>query len=103
MHASQPCLTPCTRIRTRPRQAASNPPCPCAFAPAPQVRKVMNALDNEREGRVTDVLLNYETVRGRSKAIAVASCLLQPSESNGPLLGNALYLASCQPARAPNP
>ncbi|KAI8474748.1 MAG: ABC transporter type 1, transmembrane domain-containing protein [Monoraphidium minutum] len=28
-----------------------------------KVRKVMNALDNEREGRATDVLLNYETVK----------------------------------------
>lgn len=28
-----------------------------------QIRKVMNALDNERESRATDVLLNYETVK----------------------------------------
>ncbi|KAF8055403.1 Abcb6 [Scenedesmus sp. PABB004] len=28
-----------------------------------RVRKVMNALDNAREGRATDVLLNYETVK----------------------------------------
>jgi len=28
-----------------------------------QVRKVMNALDNERESRATDMLLNYETVK----------------------------------------
>lgn len=28
-----------------------------------QVRKVMNALDNERESRATDMLLNYETIK----------------------------------------
>eukprot|EP00878_Enallax_costatus_P021099 GHUV01022330.1.p1 GENE.GHUV01022330.1~~GHUV01022330.1.p1 ORF type:complete len:415 (+),score=133.81 GHUV01022330.1:1421-2665(+) len=28
-----------------------------------KIRKVMNALDNERESRATDVLLNYETVK----------------------------------------
>jgi ABC-type transport system involved in Fe-S cluster assembly fused permease/ATPase subunit len=28
-----------------------------------QIRKVMNALDNERESRATDVLLGYETVK----------------------------------------
>ncbi len=28
-----------------------------------QIRKQMNALDNAREGRATDMLLNYETVK----------------------------------------
>ena len=35
---------------------------PCALLPALQR---MNALDNERESRVTDMLLNYETVKVR--------------------------------------
>jgi ABC-type transport system involved in Fe-S cluster assembly fused permease/ATPase subunit len=28
-----------------------------------QVRKKMNAMDNAKEGRATDMLLNYETVK----------------------------------------
>lgn len=31
-----------------------------------RVRKVMNALDNERDARAADVLLNYETVGVRA-------------------------------------
>ena len=31
-----------------------------------KIRKLMNALDNAREGRATDMLLNYETVSGRT-------------------------------------
>jgi ABC-type transport system involved in Fe-S cluster assembly fused permease/ATPase subunit len=31
--------------------------------PLLQIRKVMNALDNQRESRATDVLLGYETVK----------------------------------------
>ena len=36
---------------------------PPTFKLPQQVRKVMNALDNERESRATDMLLNYETVK----------------------------------------
>lgn len=39
----------------------------------------MNALDNEREGRATDVLLNYETVRSMPTRLPAgwASCIGQ--------------------------
>ncbi|KIY95291.1 ATP-binding cassette sub-family B member 6, partial [Monoraphidium neglectum] len=58
-----------------------------------RVRKVMNALDNEREGRATDVLLNYETAAEYWQMVFLS--LLSMVQSSVVWVGMASGLAVC--------
>ena len=80
-HSAEPHLTPPLLCPPHTQTHSPRPPLPT------QVRKVMNNLDSEREGRATDVLLNYET--------ASRGPLVQPAGSRGKSTGRELEGLPC--------